>query len=721
MISVLSLQRPLSGNKLLFALFFSVWSFSILEAQEHFRTYEVKSSETLSTVAKKNKITLEHLVRLNPDLRNGVVKGDVLILPVLSKKVKKNTHTKYRRHIVNAHETFFSIAVIYNTSEARLRSINPSYKAGALEVGDVIQVPKAQGKGNNERNSSENDTYFHHFVQPKETIWRICYKLGISREELFKYNPKVKLGLQIGDTLTLPKSIIDPIENYYFHKVTPTEKLNTIAAYYSISEQTIRELNPSLRYGLRPQTILKIPKQPEDHVEISDISFIPTGQAVYPSSYKKKDTIKYTKTFPDMSSDSLARVAAGTNLTNQDESEKGIVKYTDSTTTTSEMGGPTYLVKQEIEIEKRRPTFSTVLKNKDIRLAFMLPFFLDEYSSEGFGVLQKRSKDFAVHFYNGALMAMEELTDKKDGLSIQAKIYNTEGKNSLRLKELSIARDSFLLKSQAVIGPFYASNAEYIARRLPRIPVISPFSRKHKRVSDLSNLVQRFVLKPSLQGHLLKYLHKNYRGQNIILIGEYGKDDRLMGYIKEQLSAKVPSENIRQLISFGEDGFKPYEYDILANYYKENWYILATKNDVIATDVINGLYNLKDSLVSSVFALHHMEVFDKLELNYLSKVNFHYPTATFIDFDAENVKSFVRTYFRKYGLEPDKYAFLGYDLTYDTILRLASYGSFNASVHTRSRDGIAHRFYYKRYPRGIVYNEGSYLMGYDEDMDAIAE
>ena len=737
MISVPSHLLPSSGSRFLL-LFFLLFCASLsLEAQTQFITYTVKRSETLTSIAKKFEMTRERLIKLNPDLKEGIVPGDILILPAFLQK-KKNQKKIHTTHIVKPHETFFSIAVIYKTSEEKLLELNPSYAESDLQTGDVIKVPDAK-KEETRKDDKKADKYFYHIVQPKETIWRICYKLGIDRAQLLKYNPKLKSGLKVDDTLTIPKDIIDPIENYHFHKVRPNESIESLATYYGVSQEQIMQVNKNLKYGIRPQVILKIPKHPEDRVNVEDISFVASSLAtIHEKGVKitspildeveKKDgstktkahhNIQYTKETPTIS-----------DLTpTQPETTKGVITYkkldTPSTTNTAYTpppDHPPYLIKREIDLENTRTPFSYQTKNKRVRLAFMLPFFLKEYETGGFSQVKKASHDFALHFYSGARLAMEELSNQ-GGLDIEAKIYNTERENSLALKSIPIEQDTFLLRSDAVIGPFYTANVEYIARKLAsqRIPVFSPFSKKHRFSSgEPSNLVQRHVSNAALQGNIFKYVYENYLDQNIILVGKY-EDAHLAGYIKDQLKAKVPEKNIKLLLSFDENSFEPYEYDSLANYYKENWYVLATNDDVLVTDIVNGLYNLKDSLVCSVFAPYYSKVFDKLELSYLSKVNFHYPKASFIDLEDAKVRSFMKDYVTKYGREPGKFAFMGYDLTYDVALRLANYPSFYHSLSTKMRSGISNRFYYKRYKDGILYNTAGYVVSYDEDMEAVLE
>lgn len=66
---------------------------------------------------------------------------------------------------------------------------------GAAAFGQIEQLPVKVINGT---------SYYYYDVPPKATIYSITRTYGISREELFKYNPQVIDGLRAGDTLIFP-------------------------------------------------------------------------------------------------------------------------------------------------------------------------------------------------------------------------------------------------------------------------------------------------------------------------------------------------------------------------------------------------------------------------------------------------------------------------------------------------------------------------------------
>lgn len=720
--------------------------------QVKYKTYTAKAGETSATIAEKFDMTERYLLRLNPDVRDGVQSGDVLILPESNfnrSKTKKN----YDYHTVTGKETLYSISIKYNVSQSELIRVNPQIEDGLIYPGQKLKLPHGATTAGAELSSTADNKYYLHTVQPKETIWRICYKLGISKDELYKHNPTLKQdGLKAGQTLKIPKSFVDPIENYYYHKVVYNEDLYGISLYYKVSQQRIKELNPALKYGLRSGMILKIPKKIKeqkilmsfvapDYNETPDLptpDTATTADTTPPASEagdtqktdrvptNRDDVITYTEPkVPAVSQTSSVpitpRKESGIDYRTQTPSEyKDKSEITESYSSTYDQlqTASDPVVKQSLQssiasYSRRSPAARTVPGGKQVSVAFMLPFYLDRYEAEGLKKTMNSAR-FAMYFYNGAMMAMEDL--EKAGLRVRAKVYDTQ--NSL-FRTKRIMQDNNFTSVDMVIGPLFTENAEYVSEylRRRRTPVVSPLSKKHD-LTGKGNLISVQVTEEEMQNQMIQSIYDRYQAQNIVLVSKYG-NEQIAGYIRQQFEKKVKPENIRTLYSFGDN--EPLALDSLANIYKDNWYVITDKDDNLSTQVINRLYSLKDTIVSSAFALNQSNIYNALEVEYLSAVNLHYPEPMYHDIKNESTLRFFQEYIRRFGGEPTKYALLGYDVTYDMLLKLANYDDFYRSLFEKRTEGISHRFLYKKDPKGGYYNTGTYVYSYDEDLDVVAE
>lgn len=105
--------------------------------------------------------------------------------------------------------------------------------------------------------------YYYYDVQPKETLFSLSQRLGISREQILEYNPGVEGGLKAYTRLYFPveagvRSITAGDQVTTSHKVAKGETLYGIAKKYGISIDRLIELNPSARDGVRNGDVLVI-------------------------------------------------------------------------------------------------------------------------------------------------------------------------------------------------------------------------------------------------------------------------------------------------------------------------------------------------------------------------------------------------------------------------------------------------------------------------------
>ena len=73
---------------------------------------------------------------------------------------------------------------------------------------------------------------------------------------------------------------------------------------------------------------------------------------------------------------------------------------------------------------------------------------------------------------------------------------------------------------------------------------------------------------------------------------------------------------------------------------RENWFLLLGSDGVIAADVINNLGVLPEEIKVTLFAFEKGRGYDKIDNNFLARINFHYPTFNFYDEESQMLKNF---------------------------------------------------------------------------------
>lgn len=119
-------------------------------SQPTFTVHTVKKGETLYSISRLYGITTEEIIRLNPDVKEGIKIDKKLIIPpvntntVLQSNSIENRLGQYRTHHVKKKETIYSISKMYNVTHDELVKSNPSLNEG-LKEGAILIIPPSFG------------------------------------------------------------------------------------------------------------------------------------------------------------------------------------------------------------------------------------------------------------------------------------------------------------------------------------------------------------------------------------------------------------------------------------------------------------------------------------------------------------------------------------------------------------------------------------------------
>lgn len=635
---------------------------------QKFVSHQVKAGETLKDIADKYGITTKEITKLNPDARKEVYEGLVLILPSTATAVRRvdsvtQDNVKFKTHKVKRKETLYSISKKYGVSQETIKRFNKSLYSEVLRKGDKLRIPV------NYSESAVTDTtvslpdsqgaYITHDVIAKETKYGIARKYGITIAELESTNPSLREGLKIGDKLRVPKanfakSTIIDNDEYAFYEVQKGNTLYSLLRIFKLEADELIALNPALDEGLKEGMILKVPKG-------SPGSGTPT-QAVAGN--------------PDV-----------TIL----EGEKGslVNKLTD---------------------------FSPK------RVAIMLPFGVGRVNTGNAEVNENLLRDdrilrLSLDLYSGMLMAVQDA--KKAGITTVVDTYDTsynrkDGAATNARKVETIIQSNDFSNVNAVIGPLLGKNIDRASSLLNarNIPVISPWSNN---VAGGNNI---FVSRPEdnlLSKKMLSYLKANGSGKNIVVIADK-KNSATLSKIKAifpNLKTVTPRSN--------DKGYFLYPGDIPAQLSSEleNWVIVETNDVPLISSVTTSLNGQLGSLKVVMFTTNRGNAYDSDEIqhDHLKNLAFHFPSVE-KEYKYNKAKAFIDSYEAMYGVSPSEAAIRGYDVMYDTLLRLAYSSDLYAAAATGvETDYVENKFKYSSRAKGGFSNNAVYLMKYTDTLE----
>jgi len=180
-------------------------TFSLFVFSQNYIEHTVEKGDTVYSLAKKYGVTVDKIQNLNPETKNGIKLGSVILIPKHQKNdkqtKKKTNKQKSITHKVLPKETFFGIAQRYGTTIQAIQTANKDLLANGLQPDIELHIPIGE-KTESSTTIIQNDAVIH-VVRSKETKYAITKKYNISEEELIAQNPHIKEMLRQGDTLRI--------------------------------------------------------------------------------------------------------------------------------------------------------------------------------------------------------------------------------------------------------------------------------------------------------------------------------------------------------------------------------------------------------------------------------------------------------------------------------------------------------------------------------------
>jgi len=275
--------------------------------------YTVEPSEGLYRISKKFNVLQADIYKANPSVNEGLKAGQTLYIPVKNqaKKIQPSTTRQVIEHQVVAKQTLYSISKMYGVEKEEIIRLNPEIENGIIKIGQILRIPvsdktKAQVQDNVAKQINSDKTTIQHEVkaqQPvlpkkkyvtyevksrKETLYGISKQFGVSINEIIEANPYAQDGIKKGDILQIPvveENIPKTSGSDILHIVKPKETIYGISKQYNITKEDLLRANPKLENGLMiGDTILITSSSPQPTTTPTDNNAI-VQKATYRIAY----------------------------------------------------------------------------------------------------------------------------------------------------------------------------------------------------------------------------------------------------------------------------------------------------------------------------------------------------------------------------------------------------------------------------------------------------
>lgn len=664
MISAQNRLQLLNGNKNLNMVirkiaFLMLLSCSMFAArQEPYVKHNIAKGETVYSIARKYKVTPYDIYQLNPEAKDGIKENAILLIP-----------SKSSTKIVTATKS-------------------------DVKTGTSISV--------------DNTSATTHVVKTKETLYSLAKQYSVSVADLKEWNPEVaENGLKIGQEIIVskdyhPDNSNDTVEitttknttEAFSHVVKTGETLYGISKQYNLSVAELKELNPQLdEADLKIGDTLQLKKVAQEKTNNLNGKEYTSSIGVMERSYvvKPEETLYSISRKLSVSQEDL--------LALNPEAENGVK-------TGMKLKLPnTFVSKSKAKIDLTKTLDLYTRKG----LVIMLPFNVAKVEADATRTVPEYIKDskllnLTLDFYSGALMAIDSA--KVLGLPVDVKILDAEETSSSSSIAKLISANNFS-NVKAVIGPFYNANVEKAAEYLASkdIPVISPLSKEKSK--PMANLYNAVPLQETMYKAIFNYM--------------YAKDGNILAVVspKKNSTKEYLQQNYKDVkyASYNAEGAIDLE-SIKANLVKskKNYVILESELASQVLNVTNALVKFKKEydIQLVVFELYDTLDYDEIPMQNLVDLNLLFPSNKREITTPEGL-IYENKYKKLYGgVAPNSKVNAGFDITFDTLLRICQSDSFEETAKKYKSEQVENGFDYEDHG-GVMANDAVFIQYYSDD------
>lgn len=562
------------------------------------------------------------------------------------------------RHIVRPQETLYSIARQYNLTTTQLQQANPGLGEN-IQVGQVLLLPTNASAAQYQQSpsGSEQSEVIIHTVERGETLFRISRNYGATIDELKRLNPGLTENLATGQQIRVPKKKIS--QSYLIHQVDKQQKTRQLAREYGLSTDELQKANPSIGKNVFPKQEVKIPLQTKPLPETKPV--VRGQEPLMPETPKKKEE--------------TAAVAAAKPET------------------------------ANIPASECAPNPAN--ENTLYRVALLLPLYLSEtttaqrFTARTAAADAPRGLSFA-QFYQGFVMAADSLADHF-GLRSELIVIDVDQSSTSVQKALS---DPRLKQVNLIIGPFFSQAFDQVAAfaKENKIPIINPVTLRRQVLEDNPWVIKLKPDQSSLYRELASTLTRSYPEAGVIVIHAPGRNQQEAQQIAaafEEVIRNRPRVSNNDLIrtlsgrssgpafiqaggrylDLAELRARPFDSTVidrkvtrlafdrndlvrfrdLADTWRNNIVVVYSDDRAYAMDVLNRLNQVADDYNIQLLGLPDWRRFDNLFIEHMVRLNLHLADASYINYDDLKIQFFISQYRSRYGIEPNNYAFEGFD------------------------------------------------------------
>ena len=626
-----------------FSIIAGLIAFATLSAQ---KTHTVIKGDNPYNIAKRYGMTVDDLVKLNPNSKDGRVSiGEVLLINksasnISTTQAKPTSSTsKLGKITLKPKQTIYGITKQYQISENELRGLNPELDS-KMKIGDVIILPLTN-----------------------------IQKFGDGQLEVAVVTAAPKTGSKLEPTNSVDIIVAD--ENSY--TVQPKDNYYKLSRKFNLNQKELFVLNPGLEEkGLQPGDIIQIKEngQQTKSEPIATAVAQNSSAQTYSTTSVADDYVTYTVQEGDTVFGLLNRfgITLDDLLTLNPNLSQGL--------------------KSGMILKIKKLDAGYVKKSGDaLNVVLMLPFGFDSGDS--------KYRNVSLDFLAGAKLAIER--NAKKGQNLDIKVIDAGNEKSFKNSLTQINPSN----TDLIIGPFFKSSVlevlDYV--KSSKIPVVAPFANSE----DLLGHTNLIIIETNdfiYADRIVKEVKEVFSDQKIYIVQD--ADQSFATYLETNLKKEL--KNATVIVVKSASDIQP-DQNMMTGKAAPVIAILANKNDDAGDAFANRMIALSkevDGLKS--FSMYYSPIFEK-KIDELSQSNLVYLMDRKIDTSGSFEKEILADYQKKYCKTPSKYAVIGFDVVNDMLSRENKKGEIFKQMN-KVQTQLATKFEFEKTKTGAYVNKG---------------
>lgn len=374
--------------------------------------------------------------------------------------------------------------------------------------------------------------YHYYTVQPKESVYSLSHKLGISRQDIVKYNPSAEDGLKAYEDLIFPltgeelttaqtpssEAVGEVVSNNY--EVKKGDTVYGLCRRFGVSREEFLRLNPGAIDGLKAGETVKLRDGSDPEPAAVSATSAPTQRTEVESAPRQAKpvnrpevtyTIKEGETLYHISKEHGTTVEAILQANPEldvTDYKMGMVIVIPVADSAAHEVAPAETIGFAPEEKPEVTTDGQDSLSNDIVIALALPFNLNVEKAD-------RQDKVYTEFYKGFLLAVDSM--RNCGTPIKVMAFDTaDSMDSVR----SILANPMLAEAQVIVGPGDANQLNAFANygKERGIEVLNLFHVKDISYRINPSMMQGNIPHETMYEKAADYLVNNLRGAVPVLV-----------------------------------------------------------------------------------------------------------------------------------------------------------------------------------------------------------